>query len=269
MVMVYIPAGEFEMGGSLEDIYDQCHRIDQPFFTPSAGENACDGKYVGHEPVHTVYLNGFYIDKYEVSNEQYARCVTAGVCDIPTEPADGKLFGTQFYTQNPVVYVTWYQADAYCRWRGARLPTEAEWEKAARGVEGWIYPWGNSWPDRGEPVALNFCDRLCPGDDAIESYEDGYSFIAPAVSYLPNSYGLYNMLGNVWEWVSDYYSATYYQFSPLENPQGPEIGEKRVVRGGSWRSLSSNVRADNRHSWAPDFVDQSNTGFRCAMDVGQ
>jgi formylglycine-generating enzyme required for sulfatase activity len=264
--MVYIPAGEFEMGGSLNDIYGQCYRIDAPFYESNFDATACDGWYIGHEPIHSVFLDSYYIDKYEVTNGQYAKCVYADVCEAPQEPDNFKRYGRHEYLENPVVYVNWYQADIYCGWRDARLPTEAEWENAARGPDGWVFPWGNSWPEPGELLTINFCDRQCNGGWKNTDYDDGFDQLAPVDAYPPDAYGLHHMLGNVWEWIADYYQDDYYQHSPRNNPSGPDSGTTRVVRGGSWVNISSNLRADNRYYRRPNFSSNA-TGFRCVVDV--
>ena len=159
-------------------------------------------------PVHTVFLDTFWIDEHEVTNAMYARCVEAGVCDPPTEGS----FIRRNLSDYPVVYVTWQKASDYCQWAEARLPTEAEWEKAARGgLEGMKYPWGDETPTC-TPEATNGAQyEACAGDTAW------------AKSFSSNGYGLYDMAGNVWEMVADWYDEGYYASSPASNPQGPAI----------------------------------------------
>jgi len=173
-VMVYVPAGEFIMGSDERDGNEQ--------------------------PMHTVYLDAFYIDKTAVTNAQYRKCVEAGACDAPRETTD---YDNADYAQHPVVYVNWFQAKAYCEWVGKRLPTEAEWEKAARGTDGRKYPWGNTF----DGSRLNFCDKNCTLSWKDPSVDDGYTGTAPVGSYPVGAspYGALDMAGNVYAWVADWY----------------------------------------------------------------
>jgi formylglycine-generating enzyme required for sulfatase activity len=221
MKEVYVSAGEFVMGAAASDT--------------GAGSNEL--------PLHTVYLDAYWIDQHEVTNGQYERCVAAGAC---TEPHNfwtnsrENYYGNTLYTNYPVVNVDWYQAGAYCEWVGGRLPTESEWEKAARGIDGRIYPWGNQ--------ALN-ADLLNIDQDIYDTTE---------VCHYPagnSPYGACDMAGNVWEWVKDRYNAKYYTVSPISNPQGAESGYQKVCRGG--------VRASTRGNQSPDDWTV-NLGFRCA-----
>ena len=157
-------------------------------------------------------------------------------------------FGNLEFADYPVVNVTWYQADAFCTWIGARLPTEAEWENAARGMDGRIYPWGDQVPTQ---ELANFAENV--GDTT------------PVGSYLAGAspYGVMDMAGNVWEWMNDWYDSDYYSQSSSENPQGPATGEYRVLRGGSWYGYDYNVRSALRNYRGPDYWD-SLVGFRCA-----
>jgi formylglycine-generating enzyme required for sulfatase activity/predicted Ser/Thr protein kinase len=216
--MVHVPAGEFTMGSN-------------------EGES-------DEQPVHTVYLDAFYIDKTEVTNTQYRACVEAGSCDAPS---DTIYCDDADYAQHPVVYVNWNDADAYCRWAGKRLPSEAEWEKAARGTDGRTYPWG-------EGVDCDHAQyRGCGGQTVpVGSRPKGAS-----------PYGTLDMAGNVYEWVADWYGEDYYSRSPGRNPSGPDFGEYRVLRGGSWISVPDDVRGANRAWYVP--VSRFNgRGFRCA-----
>jgi len=236
--MVYVLPGEFIMGSDEKE---------------------------NERPVHTIYLDAFYIDKTEVTNEQYRACVEAGACNAPS---DITYYDNADYAKHPVVYVNWDDADAYCRWAGKRLPTEAEWEKAARGTGGWIYPWGNAF----DKSKLNFCDVNCLSEWKDTSADDGYAETAPVGSFPAGAspYGALDMAGNVWEWVADRYNWDYYSRSPERNPQGPDSGELAndsselgVLRGGSWEDGQGDIRCAFRFGY-----NLGNryfaVGFRCA-----
>jgi formylglycine-generating enzyme required for sulfatase activity len=244
--MVHVPEGEFLMGST------------------DADEVPTDEK-----PAHTVYLDAFWIDKTEVTNARYARFLNAigayrGACgghdcvETKLEDPDSHIFYRkgQYVVENgfekhPVIEVTWYGAQAYCQWAGARLPTEAEWEKAARGVDGRLYPWGNDAPD---------CDK------AQHASCDGMTVPAGSRPAGASPYGALDMAGNVWEWVADWYDATYYDYSPTRNPQGAHSSEHKVFRGGSWGYLPKFIRTADRarnHTWYAGF----NIGFRCGASV--
>jgi formylglycine-generating enzyme required for sulfatase activity len=227
---VTIPAGEFQMGSESNNDNDK---------------NAI--------PVHKVYLDTYQIGKYEVTNKQYNQCRRANICTGSILP--DKL-------DHPVANVSWYDAKTYCEWVGGRLPTEAEWEKAASWDDQRkakrIFPWGESidcthanYMHGGNPASAG--DDFCVGDTTpVGSYESGKS-----------PYGLYDMAGTVWEWVNDWYSATYYQNSPSSNPPGPETGEFRVLRGGPWNGDPSFARSTDRFRISPALANNS-WGFRCA-----
>ncbi|MBK7317916.1 bifunctional serine/threonine-protein kinase/formylglycine-generating enzyme family protein [Candidatus Villigracilis affinis] len=227
MTLLYVPAGEFTMGS----------------------ETGKDEE----KPIHTIYLDGFWIDQTEVTNQQYALCVTAGQCTSPIE-TDSSLrsiyYGNSEFDDYPVIYVNWNMAKTYCEWAGRRLPTEAEWEKAARGMDERTYPWG-------EDISCNEAN-YDPKDSCF-----GDTTIAGNFTSGESPYGVYDMAGNVWEWVSDWYSETYYQDSPLSNPLGPDSGQYRVLRGGSFDSSTSGVRTTNRYRYEPTYTLLS-IGFRCA-----
>jgi len=231
MALIYVPAGEFPMGSVV---------------------GASDEK-----PVHSVYLDAYYIDKYEVTNAQYLKCVVAGACQAAAYATDNQLN----QDQQPVVGVAWDDAKTYCQWAGARLPTEAEWENAARGTDGRIYPWGNVLDDS----KLNFCDHNCEFDWKDAAADDGYERTAPVGSYPAGAspYGALDMAGNVWEWTADWYAPEYYGRSPGRNPPGPDSGELRVLRGGAWLSDAYGIRAAYRNEYDPTSRYYA-IGFRCA-----
>jgi formylglycine-generating enzyme required for sulfatase activity len=250
--MVYVPADEFIMGSSDADV-DSALALCNEYY------GDCQRSWFEDEqPRHTVYLNAFYVDKTEVTNVQYQACVEAGACDAPS---DATYYDNADYAQHPVVYVDWYEAKAYCEWAGKRLPTEAEWEKAARGTDGRVYPWGNTF----DGSKLNFCDKNCSYDWKDASVDDGYAKTAPVGSYPAGAspYGALDMAGNVWEWVADWYDADYYDRSPSRNPQGLDSGAFKVLRGGSWHGAPDLVRSSGRDGFSPDRRNYRR-GFRCA-----
>ena len=217
-------------------------------------------------PQHQVYIDAFWIDKFETSNRSYDECVNAGVC---SEPRSTVEFRHSQYADFPVRYVTWEDAKTYCEWVGRRLLTEAEWERAARGSDTRIYPWGNGEPDGTQ---ANFCDKDCPSPGNRDNQiKDGYPRTAPVEEFSKGEspFGVRNMAGNVREWVSDWYNAAYYELpdATRPNPQGPSVGIKRVIRGGSWAGTKRNLRVSHRQSFDPDMEDNiyplSETGIRC------
>ena len=227
--LLYVPAGKFTMGS----------------------ENGDDNE----KPVHVVSLDAFWIDQTEITNGMYARCVNDSECDVPGSKESltrTNYYGEAKYNNYPVIFVDWNMAKTYCEWAGRRLPTEAEWEKAARGAEAFIYPWGNAMADKD---LLNFNDFV--GDTTeVGIYPNGAS-----------PYGALDMAGNVWEWVNDWFAPDYYRNSPESNPPGPSTGRTHVLRGGSWNLNDDLVRSTYRgtHPSEPNL----GIGFRCAMDANQ
>ena len=220
-------------------------------------------------PKHTVYLDSFWIYRTEVTNAMYRLCVEQEGCSEPSAPSSRtheNYFGSLEFNNYPVIHVTQEDAVSYCQWAGARLPTEAEWEKAARGTDGMLFPWGDGALQNN---FANFCDEGCPDPDpkAIQrGMDDGYRETAPVGSFPAGAspFDALDMAGNVLEWVSDWYGQDYYSQSPYENPTGPENGTKHIIRGGSWWSGPDGLRPAARASRALDFSSDM-VGFRCAV----
>ena len=223
--MVLVPAGDFMMG------------------SPTGRSD--------EQPPHRVYLDAFYMDKFEVTVSRYGRFIESEDLDPPfmwTEARKGRQ------GEKPVIGVDWFEAAAYCRWAGKRLPTEAEWEKAARGTDERMYPWGNEAPT---PSHANF---------GHEKWQ-GYSTLASvgSLEHGKSPFGIYDLAGNVWEWVADRYDETYYQKSrPGRNPKGPPNGPLRALRGGAWDSDAPVLRSANRNGYVPS-ARRNDIGFRCAQ----
>ncbi|MCP4601860.1 MAG: formylglycine-generating enzyme family protein [Proteobacteria bacterium] len=221
--MVYVPEGEFIMGSEFGELDE--------------------------EPRHVVYLDAYYIDKYEVTNEAYERCVQAEQCQRVRVSAK-RFLGPK----HPAVAMGYDNAVSYCSYAGKRLPTEAEWEKAARGTDERRFPWGNEW--RLDWVNMHHA-------------KDGFEFTAPVGSFPENvsPYGAYDMSGNAWEWTQDWANDDYYKRSPKKNPKGPESGIRRVMRGGSWNyDIPFYVTTTNRSPGRP-WIAKKYVGFRCVKDV--
>lgn len=243
--MVLVPAGEFGMGGNTAEIVLACrrHYPDCRSMVPDVGETLID-----------ISLDDFYIDKYEVSNGEYKICVDEGKCDLPlktTSASHFNYYGNPEFNDYPVIYVDWSMAKNYCEWRGVRLPTEAEWEKAARGTGGLKFPWG----DEIDCTKANYVqgNSYCVGDTApVGSYPDGKSI-----------YGVYNMAGNVWEWVSSL--GMSYPYDANDGREDPNASGLHILRGGSWASYDFYLYTSYRGYYFPEYG--YSYGFRCAKDV--
>jgi formylglycine-generating enzyme required for sulfatase activity len=230
--MVLVPAGEFMMGaGSVSSKY----REDEL-------------------PVHPVYLDGYYIDRYEVTTTRYATFLRATKRMAPNYWSDTVV---QRHGRKPVIGVDWDDATAYCAWVGKRLPTEVEWEKAARGTDQRVYPWGNEVPSEQRANFSHCCSFKDYGVlTDVGSFEQGKS-----------PFGVYDMVGNVEEWVLDWYDPRYYsKYYPARNPTGPSSGYYRMTRGGSWIDEPVNIRSACRRPAAPTYRNDD-LGFRCAQDI--
>jgi formylglycine-generating enzyme required for sulfatase activity len=245
MTQLFIPAGTAKMGGL--DILLENDEL----------------------PAHDVTLDAFWIDQVEVTNGMYDLCVQAEMCRPPVKVnSDNQedYFGNPEFQDYPVIQIAWYDANAYCQWVGRRLPTEAEWERAARGDDMRDYPWGNEPPNEQNSNANNTVGDVT----RVGSYAAGAS-----------PFGVLDMAGNVWEWVADYYQPDYYSKSPIVNPTGPENGgpdHLRVIRGGSFQDSLFDLRVSNRgYEVGPDpsklpnkdaYYGRSSVkvGFRCAAD---
>ena len=244
--MLFVPGGSFRMGSE-------------------------DGE-ADEQPSRVVRLNPYYIDETEVTNGAYLQCVRDGACRPPASSRSAfyeDYYENPEYGDYPVVYVNWEQARQFCEWREARLPSEAEWERAAgfdaeRGIK-MTYPWG----DEFDGSLLNYCDVNCyNGEKQDPNFDDGYRDTAPVGTYPDgrSPAGAYEMLGNVMEWVSDWYDRNYYSFAPDANPLGPAEGFSKVVRGGSWLSAREELSVSARTFYDPAEV-RTNIGFRCAKTV--
>jgi len=247
--MMFVPAGEFPMGSDLNAALAECKKF---------REDCDEGWVINEVPIHIVYLDAYYIDKYEITNKQYSACVNVGVCDLPTESysnTNTHYYGNTTFDNHPVIFVDWDRARRYCEWRGGQLPTEAQWEKAARGTDGLMYPWGESLDLNYANYSENSNNWANVDTTVVGNYIDGRS-----------PYGVYDMAGNVFEWVADWYSDTYYLNSPSSNPKGPDTGQLRVLRGGSWFD-NYKLRSANRDYSEPSDA-YNGIGFRCARLIG-
>ncbi len=229
--MVLIPAGSFIMGSDdMNALPDQ-------------------------KPAHEVTLKAYWIDRYTVTNAQFAQCVALGYCYMPRDLSSAShsdYFTNKDFADYPVIHVDRNQAHAYCTWAGKRLPTEAEWEKAARGTEGFLFPWGNELPET-LPMQTGLFGK---GDTiSVDSFAEGVS-----------PYGVYNMAGNVWEWTADQYDPYYYSKSPAENPVSVTGGNEYVIRGYSWAYPFSRYEITLRN-FAYVLNHTYDLGFRCVADA--
>lgn len=229
--IVLIPAGDFLMGSD---------KVNDPYF------------WGAEAPEHTVTLNSFWIYRTEVTQSMYQKCDEQNACPAPVMINDpvAKQYGNSRFKDYPVIMVTWQSALAYCQWAGGRLPTEAEWEKAARGIDGRLFPWGSV------PVADGLANYSSASPSNVGSYPAGSS-----------PYGAYDMAGNVLEWVNDFFELGYYQYSPLDNPIGPLSGNRKIIRGGAYSQNGiDGLRTVARASLRPADTKIS-VGFRCAVDA--
>ncbi|MDE0102844.1 MAG: formylglycine-generating enzyme family protein [Bryobacterales bacterium] len=231
--MVLIPEGEFTMGRT---------------FSTSDDESGMRPLILRDDlPAHTVRLSAYWMDATEVTHAAYREFVAATGRRTPYHWLDGKM--PEALAEHPVHNVDWGDARAYCEWRGRRLPTEAEWERAARsGLKGKKYPWGDKSPDRG---AARYSTPKGSG---------------PVGQFPPNEFGLHDLAGNAAEWCHDWFERTYYERSPVQNPEGPEEGLYRIVRGGAWSDGPNRITVFFRN-WVRPNQRTPNLGFRCVQDV--
>jgi len=221
---VLIPGGEFTMGKNSANPSDW-------------------------QPEHRVRVDSFYLDRREVSNKDYFEFCKATGYQLPFFWDMEEFRCGMDFPEHPVVGVSFFDAQRYAEWKGLRLPTEAEWEYAARGgLDKASYPWGEGI------------------DSTRANYGRKYSSSLPCASFPPNAYGLFDMGGNVWEWTTDRYGASYYSESPYDNPQGPGSGRFRVIRGGSWHSGAMCIQTYYRNGLSSSWLDFA-LGFRCARDM--
>lgn len=238
--MVHVPAGAFWMG---------CNET----VDPSCGNH--------ERPYHRVVLKGFFLDRTEVTVAAYADCAQAGGC-TPAVPVGACNAGESDRGNFGINCVTWGQARSFCEWAGKRLPTEAEWEKGARGTDGRIYPWGSEAPDAGGTYRANWGDGL----STVMFMRDGFEYDAPVGKFPSGAspFGALDLAGNLAEWVRDGYADRYDPAADTD-PAGPDGVPERVVRGGSWREPAKRIRASARDSHPPEnWYDH--VGFRCAKD---
>jgi eukaryotic-like serine/threonine-protein kinase len=258
MLLVYVPEGDFRMGSTAE----QAASFVAQCVAGGLSQSNCDTWGKNEQPQHTVWLDAFWIDRTEVTNGQFAQCEAAGNCKhdrfLTQSETRGSYYGNAQYANFPVVSVDWKTAKTYCEWAGRRLPTEAEWEKAARGTDGRAYPWGEMIDCSKANYAGKEAGKGCVGDTTeAGSYPSGAS-----------PYGALDMAGNVNEWVADWFGESYYSSSPARNPPGPKSDEISRpafgIRGGSYNFLDVGVRSALRNGLDYLFMSPI-VGFRCAV----
>lgn len=250
--MLSVLALDFAISSSQSDQeLEQASAVQAELVLISGGEFLMGKDEKGdHGPAHKVYVDSFYMDKYEVTNSQYLEFCEETGRGLPEFWGRKEFHSGPDFPDYPVVGISWRDAKAYAEWAGKRLPTEAEWEYAARGglVE-MSYPHG----DELDSAGANYTLADLEGTVAVGSFR-------------PNGYGLHDMAGNVWEWVADYYDGKYYKTSPYKNPTGPDEGKLKVIRGGGWHSGPSCNRVYYRNALPANWVDFA-VGFRCAKDI--
>jgi formylglycine-generating enzyme required for sulfatase activity len=262
MQMVYVPSGEFTMGSN-RDMAAYAYQLCRGACGELAIAVCRAAAFADEQPAHRVRLHALWIDRTEVTNGQYRMCVDAGTCVEPAERSSftrANYYDDPAFLNYPVVNVDWNMASAYCEWAGARLPTEAEWEYGARGPESHIFPWGDTF----DKMRVNYCDARCAGL-ADATHDDGFPDTSPvgAFSEGVSWAGGLDMAGNVREWVSDWLAT--YPRAEVENPVGPDAGEMKIPKGGSWYDTPDDVRSANRGGELPDYF-RHNLGFRCGKD---
>jgi eukaryotic-like serine/threonine-protein kinase len=265
MAMVYVPAGSFLMG----------YTDEQLALILSMDEDIVQSDYNDEQPAHEVSVGGFWIDQTEVTNAQFCEFLNEcgnqveggvrrwepgaghrGIVYGLIEEIDGRYRPRQGYGNYPVIEVSWYGARAYCEWIGGRLPTEAEWEYAARGTLSTLFPWGNEFRDEAACCAETSVRRVpdMPGWSAVGSYPEGASWC-----------GALDMAGNVWEWVADWWDPAYYSVSAATNPAGPDSGTVRIARGGSWYDEAWRLCCGDRKGSSSSSERMHWVGFRCVI----
>lgn len=263
MDLVLVPAGSFMIGSTEEEVFlwfSDCESV--------LGEGNCQYDWFSREApqAEVTFAEPFWIGQTEVTNAQYRTCVDAGAC---TPPADTTFFDDSSFDEHPVIYVSWNQALEFADWVGGRVPSEAEWEYAARGVDRLTFPWG----DEFDGTVLNFCDSICPRDWRNSSFEDGYERTSPVGEYPDGAswVGALDMGGNVWEWTVNIFHETTFLY-PYDKDDGRELidnegrNEARIRRGGSWENVPRDLRTAGRSAIPFPMNGMVDTGFRIVMD---
>jgi formylglycine-generating enzyme required for sulfatase activity len=271
--MTLVAGGFFQMGAAVDELMAACAAV---------STDCRRDWFAAAEPSHPILVAPYYLDTHEVTNAAFVDFLNdiggeAAVCrgQPCLDPDQSRVFWengaatvTADRAQGPMAGVTWYGADAYCAWREARLPSEAEWEKAAAWDDSAMtarrYPWGDEFHGQ----RLNFCDATCDAPQANVAWNDGYAVAAPVAGYEDgrSATGHFDMAGNVWEWVADWFDPGYYASSPEADPTGPAAGEQKVVRGGSWYDTAVLTMSAVRFPSAPANADAT-LGFRCAANL--